>query len=152
MNVLIVEDDENKLGQIVGFIIENVLSANIVKAHSYQGGLRQLKAGSFDLVIMDMSMPTYDVTLHEEGGRPQAYAGRELLRQMTRRRISTPVIVVTQYDRFGEGSEARTFEQLDAELAVAHPSTYMGMVYYNSALEGWKEELEEKLRLAGSER
>lgn len=145
MKALLVEDDENKFKQIERFTKELFSGVELFTAASYQSGLRALIGNSFDLIIMDMSMPTYDVSLTEEGGRPQAYAGRELLRQMTRRRINTPVVIVTQYDRFGDGIDSRSFEQLDAELFNAHPNIYLGMVYYNSALEGWKEELEAKL-------
>ena len=59
----------------------------------------------------------------------------------SRRGIITPVIVVTQFDKFGDSGESKTREELDRELAEAHPKNYRGMVYYNSALEGWKDEL-----------
>lgn len=141
MRVLLVEDDENKRKQIESFLRETYTGIVVSNANSYQTGLRLLIAESFEWVLLDMSLPTFDMTSEEEGGRPQAFGGRQLLRQMRRRNISPRVIVITQFDKFGESAESLTREELDQELNQSHPATYRGMVYYNAALAGWKEEL-----------
>ena len=87
-------------------------------------------------------MPTYDVTLTEGGGRPQAYAGRDILQQMERRNITTKAVVVTQFDRFGQAEDEITLEALDAQLQAAFPVTYVGAVYYNVGYVGWRESLQ----------
>jgi CheY-like chemotaxis protein len=145
MRALLVEDDENKRAQILRLVREGWPEAEIETAGSYRGGLDRIQNRQFDLVLLDMTMPTYDIDFDEEGGRPRAFAGRDILRQMERRGIAAPVVVVTQFDKFGEGGETKTRDQLDRELAAAHPSNYRGMVYYNTALEGWKEELTRKV-------
>lgn len=141
MNILIVEDDENKRNQIVDFITETIPSSNVTVARSFQGGLRSIIAGGLDLILLDMTMPTFDVSVEEDGGRPQAYAGREILRQMDRRDITTPVIVVTQFDKFGEGIDEMGLEELDEQLYKDHPDSYKGVVYYNVAYAEWKQSL-----------
>lgn len=145
MRLLIVEDDENKRTQLTAFISVRFPEADISTARSFQSGLRQIVTGSFDLIILDMSMPTFDVGVDEDGGRPQVYAGREILRQMDRRKIVVPVVIVTQFETFGEGDASLTLQQLAAQLKIAHPHTYFGAVYYNAAYEDWKEELAKKL-------
>ncbi len=141
MNILVIEDDENKRSQLEGFIQISLPEARVTTAKSLQGGLRAIISGDHDLVILDMTMPTYDIGIDEDGGRPQAYAGREILRQLDRREMSLPVVVVTQFDRFGEGAEALTLGELDKQLWEQHPHNYKGSVYYNPALEGWKDAL-----------
>lgn len=141
MNMLLVEDDENKRKQIGSFLSEMFRPTNLYFAKSLKSGLNAITQGDIDLIILDMTMPTFDITVDEPGGRPQPYAGREILRQMDRRRIKTPVIVVTQFDKFGEGDDALDLEELDEQLREAHPSTYCGVVYYDVAVEGWKEAL-----------
>ena len=141
LKILIVEDDENKRSQIYDFV-NSIHSSYIIKtARSLQSGLRAIIEGEINLIILDMTLPTFDINVNEHGGRPQAYAGREILRQMDRRNIHTPVIVVTQFDRFGEGNDVLTLTELDAQLKTAHSTNYKGSVYYNVTLEGWKEEL-----------
>lgn len=146
MNILIVEDDENKRSQIQRCIAEAFPSASVAIARSFHSGLRAIMAGGLDLILLDMTMPTFDITADEDGGRPQAYAGREILRQMERRALFTPTIVITQFDKFGEGSHALTIKQLDAQLKDAHPGRYRGAVYYDVTIEGWKESLADMIR------
>lgn len=141
MNILLVEDDDNKRTQIEAFIRGSFPNTNLQLARSVRSGLTSLLAGPYDLVLMDMTMPTFDVGIDEDGGRPQAYAGRELLRQMDRRGIMTPVIVITGYESFGRDAEVLTLAQLDTQLREGHPSTYAGSVYYDAAVSGWQEAL-----------
>jgi CheY-like chemotaxis protein len=141
-NILLVEDDENKRNQIGGFISEMYRPAVITYARSLQSGVKAVIGGGIDLIILDMTMPTFDISTEDEGGRPQIYAGRELLRQMDRRRMRTPVVVVTQFNKFGEGKESLDLGELDEQLRESHPHTYRGVVYYDAAVEGWKKSLE----------
>lgn len=141
MNILIVEDDDNKRNQVVGFISSSFDNAKFIIARSLQSGLRSAIEGDIELIILDMTMPTFDISLEEDGGRPQAYAGREILRQMKRRKINIPVIVLTQFDRFGEGKDSLTLAELDAQLKDAHSDYYLGAIYYDVSSERWKDEL-----------
>jgi len=86
-------------------------------AHSMQSGLRALLKQTPDLVLLDMNLPTYDITSEESGGRLQAFAGREILRQLARRNIFVPVVVVTQFDYLGEGRNRIALGELDQELS-----------------------------------
>jgi CheY-like chemotaxis protein len=140
-----VEDDENKRTQILVFLIERFSSVEVVAAESLQSGLKLIVSDQFDLILLDMTLPTFDIGIDEDGGRPRAYAGREILRQMDRRQIGTPVVVLTQFDKFGEGDDALTLPELDGRLRQAHPKTYQGAIYYSSSVEGWKEELARKI-------
>ena len=148
MRTLLVEDDANKCYQILTFLRDGLGIIDTTVAKSYRTGLTNVLKGAYDLVLLDMTMPTYEITSDEEGGRPRAFAGRDILRQMKRRSIAVPVIVVTQFERFGDRNEVKTRSELDCELRRAHPEIYCGMVYYNVAQEGWKDELAGKIQEA----
>lgn len=146
MNILIIEDDENKRAQITALVSNVVEGCTIMQAKSYHSGLKGIFEAHPDVILLDMTMPTYDVSENEDGGRPQHYAGREILRQMDRRQVNIPVIVITQFDVFGDGPEALTRMQLDHELKIDHSRNYRGTVYYNAASNSWKGELESRLK------
>lgn len=58
---------------------------------------------------------------------------------------------ITQYEKFGDQNDALTLQQLDARLRQEHPGMYYGAVYYNSAREGWKTQLQQRIsQLSGS--
>lgn len=146
MKILIVEDDENKRNQLTGFLKNEFPAVDLQTANSLQSGLRAIIAGGVNLILLDMTMPTFDIGENEDGGRPQAYAGREILRQMERREINIPVVVVTQFDRFGEGNDALTIEELNEQLVQEHRGVYAGAIYYDVTLGGWKERLTQIIR------
>jgi len=145
MKILIVEDDEDKRQQLLAFISAE-LDADIVEARSYQSGMKALLAERFDLVLLDMSMTTFDKTPPENGGRPQPYAGREILQQMARRSIETNVIVVTQFDRFGRDDDEITLPELDKSLSQGFSRTYKGAVHYSVKYAGWQDVLRNFLK------
>jgi CheY-like chemotaxis protein len=118
----------------------------VSEARSLNTGLKHIAAEGFDLIILDMTMPTFDIGSDEDGGRPQAYGGRELLRHIKQRGISTPVIVLTQFDRFGKEPDQRSIEELDAELRRDHRTNYLRSIRYNIAFDSWRNELVDTIR------
>lgn len=141
MKLLIVEDDENKRQQMERFIRTKFSSADVSQRHSYQSGLKAILADTFDAILLDMSMPTFDKSAEEAGGRYRPFAGKEILAQMQIRGLKTPVIVVTQFDTFGEGSSGISLGELKSNLQEGFPELYVGTVYYNPALNNWGDEL-----------
>ncbi len=144
------EDEESKRQQITDLLKDQFPDSVLSEARSLNSGLRQVASGTFDLVILDMTMPTFDIAFEEEGGRPQAYGGRELLRHMKRRGVSTPVIVLTQFDRFGKEPDQRSIDELDLELRRDHQPNYLGAIRYNIALDTWRDELLRAIKFATS--
>ncbi|MEO8467739.1 MAG: hypothetical protein ABI640_20635 [Gammaproteobacteria bacterium] len=142
MKVLLIDDDPDKRDRIAALVREVTGMGTVIDpAESLRSGLRKLLSpDKFDLVLLDMSMPSFDIGSHEpEGGSPESFAGRDLLEQMRLRGISTPTVVVTQYRMFDRGSV--TLENLDAEFSAKFSEFYRGAVYYNSATEGWRKQL-----------
>ena len=140
MKTLIIEDDINKLRAIMDYICLMGLSEIETKT-SFHSGLKELVSHPYDLVLLDMSMPAYDITVHENGGRPLPLAGRDVLYYMWRKKIKCKAIVITQYEDFGGTS----LGSLDEELKKSFPEIYLGVVYYNTMQEGWKSALRELL-------
>lgn len=141
MKLLIVEDDEEKASRVATYMNETYDLEVTQIAKSFQTGLRAALEGSFDLLLLDMTMTNFDRSIREDGGRPHHFAGREILRQMLREGVRIPVIVLTQFGRFGEESEAMTLAELEEELRFRFPD-YLGIVHYRSNSDSWKRQLE----------
>jgi len=145
MRLLLIEDDDDKRLALEEFLKGAFSSIEIEMARSFSSGLRRVIKPSeeFDIVLMDMSMPNYDVTTDEpSGGNPEPFAGRELLSQMQLRGVTTPTIVVTMFDSFGDKSGKMSLDQLKAEMENEFSPIYKGTVYYDSRQEGWKAALQ----------
>ena len=146
MKILIVEDDDDKRVQIIKFVCEDI-SGNYAEAKSLKTALKTIINESFDLILLDMTMTTFDVSSGQQGGRPQSYAGKELLLQMARRGIRCPVIVVTQFDIFEPNGEKITLEQLDQELYHQFPNIYLGAVHFNVKYDDWRDKIKELIKI-----
>jgi len=146
VTVLIVEDDENKRLQLRQFLGELLPSAEFVMKRSLQSSVRSIRESVPELIILDMTLPNYDTTPEEPGGQMYKTGGREFLRQMDRFEINTPVIVVTQFEKFGETHDSMDLPALDSLLRREHSDVYKGFVYYNAAISDWKQELEALVR------
>ncbi|WP_080766432.1 response regulator [Pseudomonas brassicacearum] len=146
MKILIVEDDENKRSQLNSFIEANFPELTVVNAFSIQKGLDHVFDDKIDLIVLDMTLPTYDVTPDEPGGGTNIYGGCDFLSQLDRFDIKTPAIVVTQFEIFGSGSRTMTLEGLRDLLKKEHADNCYGLVYYNASSETWIGELDSLLK------
>ena|ERR1035437_2495250 len=146
MLALIIEDDQNKRKQLCRFLDEYYSQWQVEVAESYHSGLRRVLDNPVDFVLLDMTMPTFDISADEPGGELKGYGGWEILEEMDRRSMCIPVIVITQFDRFGDQENALTLHELDARLNRDYPEMYYGAVFYNSAREGWKTDLHRRIQ------
>lgn len=140
MKILLIEDDEFKKKNILKNI-GGIPSVNIKTVGSVNSAVTELRSNIYDLVISDMSLPTFDYGPHEKGGRPQGFGGREILRQLDRFNINVPVIVVTQYATFDGPDEYMHLEDLEKQLLRDHSSIFNGLVFYDAASDNWKKGL-----------
>jgi CheY-like chemotaxis protein len=146
MKILFIEDDEDKSKRVADFIRADFPRSSVVCARSFNSGLKALIAegASFDLVLLDMTMPTYDASPEEPGGGAiEHFAGRDLLAQMRLRRIHVPTVVVTMLDSFGEGAKKVSLNALIQELQHSYGSHFLGHVYYDATKEGWRRSLKD---------
>ena len=141
MKVLIVEDDENKRVQLEEFVIEYYPQAQVSIEQSLQGGLRKARKEKPDVILLDMTIPNYSPGPDESGGQMHLFGGTQFLRQLTRFKLQIPVIVVTQFETFGDPPHAKRLSDLDGELKAQYGQIYRGAVYYHAAIHGWKQDL-----------
>jgi CheY-like chemotaxis protein len=148
MKILIVEDDENKRVQLSDYLKLVIPDEIVLLERSLQSGVRRVKSELFDLVILDMTLPMYDVSPDEPSDDTHIFGGREFLSQMDRFDINYPVVIFTQFEVFGKPPNEMRLEDLDRELSEEY-SSYQGAVYYHASLNSWKEELRSKLVFNG---
>jgi CheY-like chemotaxis protein len=130
MNLLLIEDDQHKSKQIIGFLNENFKSTSIVLRKSYQSGLKEILTNSFDLVLLDMQLPNFDI-------KP----GVDILKELTRKKKQCKVIVITQFETFGEGEFYINLSNLKQMLNSDFSELYIDTVFYSPDNSLWQKEL-----------
>jgi CheY-like chemotaxis protein len=142
MNILLVEDEKPKQERILSFLREHWPMAEIRTARSVRSAIDQLCTKTPDLVLLDVSLPTFDVGPNETGGRPQNFGGVEVLRYMDLYDRPTPTIVITAYEAFSKDGKPLDHVSLHDQLLEQHPQSYRGLIYYNSLFSQWRSHLE----------
>lgn len=139
MQVLIVEDNQNKLKQIKVFVKQSYPKAFVHDAVSYTAGLRKIYEEKWDLLLLDMSLPIYDIGQQETGGDKKSIAGKEIMKRMIHRKICIPTIVITQFDTFGENEIS--INTLNKEFEEKLSQVWRGTISYEDSSNKWKMQL-----------
>lgn len=145
MTILIVEDDENKRVQLSQFLQLIIPNETVQLQRSLQSGVKKIRHEQFDLIILDMTLPQYDLSPDEPSDDTHIFGGQDFLAQMERFDVKTPVVVFTQFEVFGKPPNELNLESLDIKLKNEYPLVYKGVVYYHSSINSWKQELKDKL-------
>lgn len=143
MNILIIEDNRSKLRQIKEFTKKNYPESSVHDALSYTAGLRRVYDEKWDLLLLDMSLPVYDMSQQETGGDRKSIAGKEIMKRMIHRKIFIPTIVITQFDTFGENE--LSIKTLNDEFKENLNEVWRGTINYEDSTNKWIIELKRLL-------
>jgi CheY-like chemotaxis protein len=142
--VLLIEDDEVKR-QSIQTVLGNSIAADLVHANSVHSAITALEQ-DFDLVLADMSLPTYDIELRERGGTPRPFGGFEVFEYLERVQSDVPVIVITSYPAISDGKRSMSVSALGEQLERDFPANFRGVVYFDSSYAEWEQQFVELLR------
>lgn len=150
MLILLIEDDAFKAKRLCAHLRDK---HKVCTARSVSSGLARLfEAPKPDLLLLDMSLSTYDVGVRETGGRPQNFGGVAVLEHMLRRHLLVPVIVITQFEVFPKDDNELTLADVRKDLSSRFSYIFRGLIYYSSRETQWEMQLDEMLKnLASSE-
>lgn len=134
--ILIVEDNQKKLEKLRFFLETEFNEIQFDERTSYNSASKEiaLNYDNYDLILLDMSMQTYDISNEESGGEPEPLAGKNILQQIYLRDIPTKVLVVTMYENFVDGTK---ITQLDEELKFQYPDNYCGFIFFSHINFDW---------------
>ncbi len=139
MKILIVENDSNKSNQVLSFLNDEMgIKEELIEVkRSFQSGLEAILTCSFDFLILDMSIPTFDITAIDDGGETLDRGGEIILQEMEREGIEIKSLILTQYEEFDNIS----LEEIDSKLKLEYSDFYLGCIYYNISEDKWQNEL-----------
>ena len=142
--ILIVEDNHLKLEKLKDLLAIEFNNIEVEERTSYNSALKEIALNyeKYDLILLDMSMQTYDISGEVSGGEPEPLAGKNILRQMYLREIPTKVLVVTMYENFVDGTK---ISKLNDELKNDYPDNYCGYIFFSHTNLEWATELKNQI-------
>jgi CheY-like chemotaxis protein len=139
---MVADDESPKLSSVVEFLEGSLADISITKTRSVRSTIDVLKRVRPDILVLDMSLPTFDVAPGEKGGRPQNLGGEEVLRYMEFYDLSCPVIIITQYDHFSDNGKHIPLAKVAMRLRLEHPNNFKDMIHYGgSTSTAWRSDL-----------
>ena len=139
MKILLVEDDCLKRNQINSFLKEK-LQCTVTNTSSLNEGLREMVRCKVDVILLDMSLPTFSL---DDSENFNPYGGIKFLEEMKRKNNKTPVIIITQYEIIGEGNNKKSSVDIDNECKDIFDN-YIDMIIYSSSKQ-WEDRLKKDL-------
>jgi DNA-binding NarL/FixJ family response regulator len=139
--IILIEDDKKKIDDLIDFFKQSYNYSNLIVKQSYQSGMRELLSGKYDLLLLDMSIPTWDKSSSEPGGNYEKFGGYTILKELARKKRNIPTILITMFDDFGESDTSITLTQLNDALSAEFPTDFIGSVFYSSIGVKWRDNL-----------
>lgn len=143
MKILFVEDEQSKAKQIIEHLktIKENLEIEIKK--SLMSGIRCIQKEQYDVILLDMSLPLYDLGEDvEEINEFEAFAGIDFLEELARIKYNGKVIVITAFDTIEDDDKKLSLNQLNDQMKKDYSEIYIGSIHYNSSSLEWKFKLE----------
>lgn len=137
--ILFIEDNNIKANAIIA-MLKNHYECEIVWKESFRTGIKNAIEGNYDLLLLDMSLTNWErnVTLNNNS---EKFGGITILREMKRKCVSNPTIVITMFNEFGVGDSFVDLTHLDKLLKSDFPEIYKGYIKYMSNEKKWENEL-----------
>lgn len=142
MKILFIEDEIVKQNDILKFLNGELHEKDVDTEHSLMGGMLALKKSKYDFLLLDMSLPLYEINGEdEEINEFEAFGGIEILDEVQRRELLVKVIVITAFDVIEDDTKKIRLEQLDKQMRENYLNNYLGCIHYDQSSLEWKVEL-----------
>lgn len=139
MRILLVEDDEHKMNDIISYI--DTLKKGIVveTARSVESGVQSAVDNQYNLILLDMTVPNFDITEKSDGGKSYKNGGEIIVKELLDEEVAFRCAVITQYETFNN----ETIDQISQRIRLLCGDDYLGYVKYSTNMESWRQGLKE---------
>ena len=136
MRVLLIEDEEHKANDLTKKLFASGVEHNdLTRVISVRQAVLEVTEGNFDLVIVDMALPTFSSA--GGGGAAQAVGGIEVLRALSMAGVRAKIIIVTQYPDILVGGNRVKLHQAARVLSGKYNQDVLGAVLYSYKTPEW---------------
>jgi response regulator of citrate/malate metabolism len=145
MKVLIVEDDPHKLNKLSAEICSFSAFKDIKKVTSLQEAMAAVSSSIFDLVVLDMAIPSHTGGLGGIDVYSQPVGGLDILLYLSFNDIPAKVIIVTQYPTVEYNQRHVPLHDLQDELSKDSVENVVDVIFFSEDND-WKEPFNKALR------
>lgn len=141
ISVLFVEDNPHKRARVTEYIKAISSNIDVTEAYSFSSGCQAIEDKNYSLILLDISLPTYDRIGNESGGKFRPFAGKEIARKLIRSGSKAKIVFITQYSSFSDKGTSHSLDGLEKVLSFEVGKNFSGLVFYDSSRSSWKTEI-----------
>jgi CheY-like chemotaxis protein len=146
--VLIVEDDAYKLEALSDLISQIFGTLEIFACRSVQSAVASLSSQTFDVVVLDMSLPSHDLEKGSMLGIPRLSGGIEVLFELDYIGSAAHIMIVTQYPEIEMSGKLVPLNKVVEFIGQEYGLQVIACVYYDSDSTEWKAEISRNMKEA----
>ena len=139
------EDDPYKTELLQEALRANFVAPEIVVARSVQQAVDRLAAAAYDLIVLDMSLPSHEIRAGGAQPLSQPSGGIELLLELSYDGRGDRVVIVTQYPDIVFKGELHPLAKFRKALGKEVKVNLAGAIYFNATDDSWRKQLKETL-------
>lgn len=138
--IYLIEDSELKIARILFFLKEKGIPESCISVYkSFNSGLKQIVKSPPKLILLDMTIPTFEKSKGGREGRMRPIGGYDLMQSLQLKKISSKVVILTQLEFFGEGSEKISFQEIGKRCSDNFPNIFLECIYYSPTENTWQQ-------------
>jgi CheY-like chemotaxis protein len=141
MKILIADDSEEKIGELEQYFHDKGYGIELGISRSFKETVSKAEGGQYDLVMLDMTMPTSSSKLKNKNTK-RSLAGKDVLATLNYYSISPPkCIIFSQFSEFGRHDDISSLSEIYDDLFDTYSNFLCGYVIYDSTSDLWKDSL-----------
>lgn len=141
--LLIVEDDAYKIDDILKEF-RTTIEARLVS--SVSTAVKAIVASNFELIVLDMALPTFERSKESSAGSGQPQGGVEILRTLQHLNSDSSVIIISQYAGIEMEKEFVPICDTPTYLKSRYGVNVIGAVHYDFEIRDWSTEFKNILK------
>lgn len=141
MNVLLIEDEQHKANDLKRRLLHcGISEKRLCTVSSVRDAVLTVLGSKFDLIVLDMALPTFSGGKDGSGagGVAQALGGVEVLRALAMGTETAKVIVVTQYPEIVIDGERVRLTSVGKTIQKRYGQEVLGAVLYSYNTPEWE--------------
>ena len=144
-NILLIEDDHFKQELVEGAIREARSGAVVKLGRSVAQAVRLIRAGHYDLIVLDIALPSHES--RAGGAQPisQPSGGLEVLLELSYEERADPVIIVTQYPEIEFDGKLHPLSKVMQALAGSISANIVDVIYFSAQDASWRDRFKKAL-------
>lgn len=143
--VLLVEDDQFKQEQVEQAVRDAGRDVQLTVCRSVQQAVERVRADVYDLIVLDISLPSHES--RPGGAQPisQPSGGVELLLELSYEERQDKVVILTQYPEIEYDGRLYLLEKFQKAIAGSISVNIAGVLLFNPKDKAWRDQLRKVL-------